>query len=100
MNGTEFDGVHKCEITQATGYGCYDPFELEWSSVVCKLLGIPMKALPKVLPTTSKQFGRFQKYDLPIKAICGDANAAMIGEGNVLVFSKLELPSNLFIWGS
>ena len=99
MNGTEFDGVHKCEITQATGYGCYDTFELEWSSVVCKLLGIPMKALPKVLPTTSKQFGRFQKYDIPIKAICGDANAAMIGEGKVLVFSKLELPSNLFIWG-
>ena len=93
MNGGGFDGVHKCEITQATGYGCYDPFELEWSSIVCKLLGIPMKALPKVFPTTSRNFGRFEKYGIPIKAICGDANAAMVGEGRFKFYSKKKLLS-------
>ena len=80
MNGSTFDGVHKSEITNAAGSGIYDPFELEWSKIVCAAIGVPTECLAKVIPTVSKDLGIFEEFGLPIKAMSGDVNAAMIGE--------------------
>jgi len=80
MNGATFDGVHKSEITNSAASGLYDPFELEWSSIVCATVGVPTRCLPKVVSTTSHEFGIFEEFGLPICAISGDVNAAMIGE--------------------
>ena len=80
MNGSTFDGIYKSEITNATCSGLYDPFELCWSSPILSIVGIPAACLPKVIDTTSSDFGYFENFNIRIGSICGDANAGMFGE--------------------
>ena len=86
------------EITHAAGSAIYDPFELSWSKMVCTAIGVPMSCLAKVVPTCSKQFGKFEKFDLEIGAIAGDVNAAMIGEKMVNVGdTKVTMGTGAFV---
>ena len=56
-----------------------------WSEELCALFGVPMSALPEVVPSYG-EIGRtdpasFLGLDLPIAGIAGDQQAALFGQG-------------------
>ena len=56
-----------------------------WSDELCELFGVPMSALPEVVPSYG-EIGRtdpaaFLGLDLPIAGIAGDQQAALFGQG-------------------
>jgi putative glycerol kinase 5 len=48
---------HLTDVSCASSTGLYDPFQSQWSTLLCKNLGIQMKLLPTIKPT----FGHFGK---------------------------------------
>ncbi|CAI9722036.1 putative glycerol kinase 5 [Octopus vulgaris] len=75
--------VHATDYSCASSTGLFDPFQMEWSSVVCKLLDIPMTIFPE-LKDTSGLFGRCDPQILgaaiPITGIVADQQGAMFGD--------------------
>ncbi|XP_052783381.1 putative glycerol kinase 5 [Mya arenaria] len=75
--------VHATDYSCASGTGLYDPFQVEWSTIVCGLVNIPMNIFPEVLPT-SGLFGHmdesFLGSEIPITCVVGDQSASMFGE--------------------
>ncbi|CAF1091859.1 unnamed protein product [Rotaria sp. Silwood1] len=74
---------HVTDVSCASSTGLYDPFQSQWSSLLCKNLGISMRLLPTIKPT----FGEFGKCDpsffgraIPITAVVGDVQASMFGQ--------------------
>ena len=51
----------------------FDPFEMEWSSIICHFLGVPMECLPRVVDSDSNEFGSFKEFNLKI-SITSDAS--------------------------
>jgi glycerol kinase len=49
--------VHLTDVSCASSTGLYDPFQSQWSTLLCRNLGIQMKLLPTIKPT----FGYFGK---------------------------------------
>ncbi|XP_060072194.1 putative glycerol kinase 5 [Ylistrum balloti] len=75
--------VHATDYSNASGTGLFDPFQVEWSSIICNLLNIPMNMLPEIRDTS----GLFGKTDsslfgaaIPITAMISDQMSAMFGE--------------------
>ncbi|KAK3584659.1 hypothetical protein CHS0354_001238 [Potamilus streckersoni] len=75
--------VHATDYSCASGTGLFDPFQIEWSTIVCNLVNIPMSIFPEVKATS----GFFGSTDLsifgteiPITAVAGDQTAAMFGQ--------------------
>ncbi len=65
----------------------FDIRSLEWSPQMCDLLGVPMAALPQVLPSSGR-FGRTSERcgvpaGIPISGIAGDQQAALFGQACV-----------------
>jgi len=75
--------VHATDFSCASGTGLFDPFQIEWSTIVCGLVNIPMSIFPEVKPT-SGLFGHTDEAILgsaiPITCLVGDQSAAMFGE--------------------
>ncbi|CAF2522771.1 unnamed protein product [Rotaria sp. Silwood2] len=74
---------HVTDVSCASSTGLYDPFLSEWSSLLCRNLGINMRLLPTIKPT----FGEFGRCDpslfgcaIPITAVIGDVQASMFGQ--------------------
>ncbi|KAL5005350.1 hypothetical protein ScPMuIL_018806 [Solemya velum] len=75
--------VHATDCSCASATGLFDPFVVEWSSVVCNMLNIPMNILPQCMDTS----GHFGDIDpelfgtsIPITAIVADQQSALFGE--------------------
>ncbi|KAK3095083.1 hypothetical protein FSP39_010078 [Pinctada imbricata] len=75
--------VFATDYSCASGTGMFDPFQVEWSTIVCNLLNIPMHILPEVRDTS----GHFGTLDpdifgaaIPITAVVSDQSGAMFGE--------------------
>ena len=83
------------EYSCASATGLYDPYQLSWSSFVCRILGIPMSIFPTVLDS-SGTFGEcaedFFGAKIPISAVVGDQSAAMYGQ---CCFSRGDLKLTL-----
>ncbi|KAL4219808.1 putative glycerol kinase 5 [Mactra antiquata] len=75
--------VHATDYSCASTTGMYDPFQVEWSSIVCGLVNIPMNFFPEVKPT-SGLFGHVEESifgsKIPITCLAGDQSASMFGE--------------------
>lgn len=75
--------VHATDYSCASATGLYDPFQVEWSTIVCGLVNIPMNIFPEVLPT-SGVFGHIDEAifgsSIPITCLVGDQSASMFGE--------------------
>ena len=77
-------GVHATDTTNASRTLLYDIGGNRWSDEMCALLGVPMTALPEVLPSS----GRFGETTaaiptgagVPISGIAGDQQAALFGQ--------------------
>jgi glycerol kinase len=75
---------HITDATNASRTLLYDLETADWSEQLCALFGVPMSALPEVVPS----YGRlartdpavFLGLDLPITGIAGDQQAALVGQ--------------------
>ena len=79
--------VHATDPSNASRTMLYDIRTLEWSTELCALFGVPMQALPTVMPSS----GRFGVTSdrcgvaagIPISGIAGDQQAALFGQACV-----------------
>lgn len=75
--------VHATDYSCASSTGLFDPFQMEWSAVVCKLLDIPMLIFPTI-KDTSGFFGtcdpKIVGAAIPITAVVADQQSAMFGD--------------------
>ncbi|MEJ7582760.1 MAG: glycerol kinase GlpK [Acidimicrobiales bacterium] len=76
--------VHATEASNASRTLLFDIRSLAWSEPLCDLLGVPLVALPKLLPSS----GRLGVTDdasglpggIPVSGIAGDQQAALFGQ--------------------
>ncbi|XP_041357240.1 putative glycerol kinase 5 isoform X2 [Gigantopelta aegis] len=75
--------VHATDFSCASSTGLFDPFQIEWSSIVCSLINIPMSMFPEVRDTS----GYFGDTDadilgaaIPITCVVADQQGAMFGQ--------------------
>ena len=79
--------VHATDPSNASRTMLYDIRTLQWSDELCALFGVPMQALPTVMPSS----GRFGVTSdrcgvvagIPISGIAGDQQAALFGQACV-----------------
>jgi glycerol kinase len=76
--------VHATDVTNASRTMLFDIRTLEWSSDLCDVFGVPMSALPAVLPSSGR-FGSTSEASacaagIPISGVAGDQQAALFGQ--------------------
>ncbi len=79
--------VHATDASNASRTMLFDIRSLQWSDEMCALFGVPMAALPTVMPSS----GRFGVTSdrcgvpagIPISGIAGDQQAALFGQACV-----------------
>ncbi|MDK8763804.1 glycerol kinase GlpK [Corynebacterium sp. MSK218] len=81
-NGQE--ALHATDVTNASRTLLMDIEKLEWDEDLCKEMGIPTSMLPEIRPSlgdfrTVRERGSLS--GVPIRAILGDQQAAMFGQG-------------------
>ncbi|XP_014675619.1 PREDICTED: putative glycerol kinase 5 [Priapulus caudatus] len=74
---------HLVDWSSASSTLLFDPYLLQWSSIILRLVGLPMDMLPRLVDTAG-DFGETlpEVFGAPIKvaAMVGDQQAAMFGE--------------------
>ena len=75
---------HVTDPSNASRTLLYDTFAGGWSEPMCELFGVPITALPQVVPS-SGEVGRtdpkaFLGLDLPVAGLAGDQQAALFGQ--------------------
>ena len=76
--------VHATDASNASRTLLYDIGTGAWSAELCELFGVPMSALPRIVPSWGP-IGRtdpavFLGLDVPISGIAGDQQAALFGQ--------------------
>jgi glycerol kinase len=77
--------VHATEPSNASRTMLFDIRAGTWSAQLCSLLGVPMHALPEVLPSSGR-FGIVSTPELPslagvpVSGVAGDQQAALFGQ--------------------
>ncbi|MGO2612625.1 MAG: glycerol kinase GlpK [Corynebacterium flavescens] len=76
--------LHATDVTNASRTLLMDIEKLEWDEELCKAMDIPMSMLPEIRPSLG-DFRRVRERGslsgVPIRAILGDQQAAMFGQG-------------------
>ncbi|WP_082529356.1 FGGY family carbohydrate kinase [Aurantimonas sp. Leaf443] len=78
-------GEHVIEIGNASRTQLLDTAQARWSDELCDLFGIPLQALPRILPSTGP-FPAIRNLSplrdgTPVTAVLGDSHAALFGQG-------------------
>jgi glycerol kinase len=75
---------HVTDATNASRTLLYDLADGAWSEQLCALFGVPMQALPEIVPSygdlARTDPTSFLGLDLPITGIAGDQQAALVGQ--------------------
>ncbi|KAK3699395.1 hypothetical protein QZH41_018550 [Actinostola sp. cb2023] len=74
---------HITDYSNASSTGMFDPFVLEWSSLLTSLLNIPVSILPKIVDTCGTICDSAKEIfgaPIPIKAVVADQQSAMFGQ--------------------
>jgi glycerol kinase len=87
LTGGVDGGVHATDPSNASRTMLYDIGTRTWSSELCALLGVPLRALPEVRPSSGR-FGITRPASaaglgVPISGIAGDQQAALFGQACV-----------------
>ncbi len=77
-------GRHVTDTSNASRTLLFDIGAMSWSDEMCALFGVPMTALPEVLPSSGR-FGRTTAdmptgANVPVSGIAGDQQAALFGQ--------------------
>lgn len=77
-------GAHVTEPSNASRTMLFDINTLEWSPSMCEMLGVPIGALPQVLPSSGR-FGLTADTTavgagIPVSGVAGDQQAALFGQ--------------------
>lgn len=76
------DSAHVTDVSNASRYQLMDLRGLNWSESLCEATGIPMEALPKILPT-SGVFGVTDPdligAEIPITGVIADQQSSLFG---------------------
>lgn len=74
--------VHACDVTNASRTQLFNIHTLGWDVELADLFGIPLAALPEVMPS-SGVFGttRALPANAPVASMIGDSHAALFGHG-------------------
>ena len=76
--------IFKTDITNASRTMLFDIHKLEWDDELVNFFNIPKTILPEVIHSDG-DFGTLnQLNDLPVKAVLGDQQAALFGQGCLL----------------
>ncbi len=75
---------HVTDVTNASRTLMMDLQQLEWSTEMCELLGVPSACLPKICPSAGI-LGRTRSFanlpdGIPIAGVAGDQHAALFGQ--------------------
>ena len=75
-------GRHVCDITTASRTSLMNLATGQWDSELCELFGVPIDALPQIVPTTG-DFGlvHINSRSIPITASVVDQQASLYGHG-------------------
>jgi glycerol kinase len=77
-------GRHVTDASNASRTLLYDTFAGAWSEELCNLFGVPITALPEVVPSAGvlarTDPASFAGLDLPVAGIAGDQQAALFGQ--------------------
>ncbi len=73
---------HLTDYTNASRTLLYNINNQEWDDELLDLFNIPKKILPNVKKSID-DFGKHDKYNIPINAVAGDQQAALFGHGCV-----------------
>lgn len=76
--------LHATDVTNASRTCLMDLRTLQWDEDICKAMGIPMSMLPEIRPSVGdfrKVRARGSLGGVPIRAILGDQQSAMFGQG-------------------
>ncbi|KQB83455.1 glycerol kinase GlpK [Corynebacterium lowii] len=76
--------VHATDVTNASRTLLMDLETLQWDPELCKAMDIPMSMLPEIRPSLGdfhKVRARGSLSGVPIRAVLGDQQAAMFGQG-------------------
>ena len=88
--------VHATDPSNASRSMCYNIHRHEWDKKICTKMGIPLSIFPEV-KNSADSFGESQKNLLgariPIKAILGDQQAALFGQG---CFEEVGMAKNTY----
>ncbi len=60
----------------------FDINTLDWSETLAQWFGVPLHYLPACMPICV-DYGRLKQGGIPVTAVCGDQNAAMVGAGEL-----------------
>ena len=75
---------HVTDPTNASRTLLFDIRTGEWSAELCDLLGVPLDALPEIVPSYGEiartDPATFLGLDIPIAGIAGDQQAALVGQ--------------------
>ena len=78
---------HLTDATNASRTLLYDLRSGEWSDELCDLFGVPLGALPEIVPSygpiARTDPASFLGLDVPISGIAGDQQAALVGQAGV-----------------
>ncbi|WKD60724.1 Glycerol kinase [Corynebacterium ciconiae DSM 44920] len=78
------EALHATDVTNASRTLLMDLKTLQWDEELCKAMDIPMAMLPEIRPSVGDfraVRARGSMSGVPIKAILGDQQAAMFGQG-------------------
>jgi len=75
--------LHATDASNAAATSLYNPFDLRWNGLFCRMFSIPMGILPEVRDTAG-DFGtidipELQHFSIPIRALVGDQMSALFG---------------------
>ena len=75
---------HLTDYTNAASTAMFNPFDLKWNGIYCKIFDIPMEMLPEVRDTNG-YFGESEAElfgaPIPIRAAVGDQQSSLFGHG-------------------
>ncbi len=77
-------GAHATDHTNASRTGLLNLHSLEWDADLLQVFGVPLTALPALVPSMGAGGFRAsisQLEDVPILAVLGDSHAALAGQG-------------------
>ncbi|KAK1133389.1 hypothetical protein K0M31_011203 [Melipona bicolor] len=81
----KFTGRHMTDVSNAAATGLFDPFHMNWSTVMMSILKIPRGIFPKVVDTSGDHFGVTHRnifgVEIPVCCSMADQAASLFGSG-------------------